>query len=52
MTSTEILLFGAQHGRCNAHAPNERVLLDELQRAAVAEAEIPREHTAEQEEQR
>ncbi|HEX6020992.1 MAG TPA: M20/M25/M40 family metallo-hydrolase, partial [Solirubrobacter sp.] len=26
----EILLFGAQDGRCNLHAPNERVLLDEL----------------------
>jgi cysteinylglycine-S-conjugate dipeptidase len=36
----EILLFGAQDGRCNLHAPNERVLLDELERAVVAEAEF------------
>ena len=39
----EILLFGAQDGRCNLHAPNERVLLDELERAVVAEAEFFRE---------
>jgi acetylornithine deacetylase/succinyl-diaminopimelate desuccinylase-like protein len=34
----EILLFGAQDGHCNLHAPNERVLLDELHRTALAEA--------------
>ncbi|HWV84978.1 MAG TPA: M20/M25/M40 family metallo-hydrolase [Capillimicrobium sp.] len=34
----EVLLFGAQDGECNLHAPNERVLLDELERAVVAEA--------------
>jgi cysteinylglycine-S-conjugate dipeptidase len=42
----EILLFGAQDGRCNLHAPNERVLLDELERAVVAEAEFLREYAA------
>ncbi|HEX2292143.1 MAG TPA: M20/M25/M40 family metallo-hydrolase [Gaiellaceae bacterium] len=42
----EILLFGAQDGRCNLHAPNERVLLDELERAVVAEAEFFRELAA------
>ena len=42
----EILLFGAQDGRCNLHAPNERVLLDELERAVVAEAEFFREFAA------
>ena len=36
----EILLFGAQDARCNLHAPNERVLLDELERAVIAEAEF------------
>jgi cysteinylglycine-S-conjugate dipeptidase len=42
----EILLFGAQDGHCNMHAPNERVLLDELERAVVAEAEFLREFAA------
>lgn len=40
LPDAEILLFGAQDGECNLHAPNERVLLDELQRAVVAEAEF------------
>jgi acetylornithine deacetylase/succinyl-diaminopimelate desuccinylase-like protein len=48
----EILLFGAQDGRCNAHAPNERVLLDELERAVVAEAEFLQEYAVRKEEQR
>ncbi|WP_017594724.1 M20/M25/M40 family metallo-hydrolase [Nocardiopsis potens] len=34
----EILLFGAQDSMSNLHAPNERVLLDELKRAVHAEA--------------
>ncbi|WP_017537160.1 M20/M25/M40 family metallo-hydrolase [Nocardiopsis halophila] len=34
----EILLFGAQDSESNLHAPNERVLLEELKRAVVAEA--------------
>lgn len=41
----EILLFGAEDGQCNLHAPNERVLLDELERAIVAEAEFFREYS-------
>lgn len=40
LPASEILLFGAQDGRCNMHAPNERVLLEELERAIVAEAEF------------
>src|SRR5271166_5776898 len=36
----EILLFGAQDGHCNLHAPNERVLLDELERTVIAEAQF------------
>lgn len=48
----EILMFGAQDGRCNAHAPNERVLLDELERAVVAEAEFLREYATRKEEHR
>jgi len=42
----EILLFGAQDGFCNLHAPNERVLLDELERAVIAEAEFFNEYAA------
>jgi acetylornithine deacetylase/succinyl-diaminopimelate desuccinylase-like protein len=48
----EILLFGAQDGRCNLHAPNERVLVDELERAVVAEAEFFREYAARKEQNR
>jgi acetylornithine deacetylase/succinyl-diaminopimelate desuccinylase-like protein len=40
----EILLFGAEDGLCNLHAPNERVLLDELEKAIVAEAEFLQEY--------
>jgi acetylornithine deacetylase/succinyl-diaminopimelate desuccinylase-like protein len=47
----EILLFGAEDGQCNLHAPNERVLLDELERAVIAEAEFFREYTARKEHQ-
>jgi len=36
----EILLVGTCDGYANIHAPNERVLLDEFQRATVAEAEF------------
>jgi acetylornithine deacetylase/succinyl-diaminopimelate desuccinylase-like protein len=35
---TEILLVGATDGYANIHAPDERVLLDELERSIVAEA--------------
>ena len=48
--SAEILLFGAQDGHCNLHAPNERVLLDELERAVVAEAGFFREYATREEE--
>ena len=36
----EILLFGTTDGFANIHAPNERVLLDEFEKAVVAEAEL------------
>ena len=36
----EILLVGATDGYANIHAPDERVLLDELEKAVVAEAEF------------
>ncbi len=36
----EILLFGCSDGYANIHAPNERVLVDELERATVAIAEF------------
>ncbi|MEU4026307.1 hypothetical protein [Streptomyces anulatus] len=40
----EVLLFGAQDGMCNLHAPNERVLFSELRSAVIAEAAFPREY--------
>ena len=36
--SAEMLLFGATDGYSNIHAPNERVLLDEFEKAVVAKA--------------
>jgi acetylornithine deacetylase/succinyl-diaminopimelate desuccinylase-like protein len=45
----EILLFGAEDGQCNLHAPNERVLLSELERAVVAEAEFFRQYSTRRE---
>jgi cysteinylglycine-S-conjugate dipeptidase len=45
----EILLFGAQDGFCNLHAPNERVLLGELERAVIAEAQFFSEYAARKE---
>ena len=36
----EILLFGTTDGFANIHAPNERVLLDEFEKAVLAEAEF------------
>jgi cysteinylglycine-S-conjugate dipeptidase len=36
----EMLLIGTTDGYANIHAPDERVLLDELERATVAEAEL------------
>ena len=38
----EILLVGATDGYANIHAPDERVLLDELEKAVVAEADVLR----------
>lgn len=34
----EVLLFGAQDSMCQLHAPNERVVIDELAKAVLAEA--------------
>lgn len=36
----DVLLVGAIDGYANIHGPNERVLIDELGKAAVAEAEF------------
>jgi acetylornithine deacetylase/succinyl-diaminopimelate desuccinylase-like protein len=36
----EMLLLGTTDGFANIHAPNERVLVDELEKAVVAEAEF------------
>ena len=36
----EILMFGTTDGFANIHAPNERVLLDEFEKAVLAEAEF------------
>jgi cysteinylglycine-S-conjugate dipeptidase len=36
----EMLLMGTTDGFANIHAPNERVLLDEFEKATVAEAEF------------
>jgi acetylornithine deacetylase/succinyl-diaminopimelate desuccinylase-like protein len=36
----EILLLGATDGYSNIHAPDERVLIDELRNAVLAEAEF------------
>jgi cysteinylglycine-S-conjugate dipeptidase len=44
--TAEILLLGATDGFANIHAPNERVLVDELEKAAVAEAEFFAEYAA------
>ncbi len=38
--NAEILLFGTTDGFANIHAPNERVLLDEFEKAVLAEAEL------------
>ena len=36
----EILMFGTTDGFANIHAPNERVIIDEFEKAVVAEAEF------------
>jgi acetylornithine deacetylase/succinyl-diaminopimelate desuccinylase-like protein len=38
--NAEILLLGTTDGFANIHAPNERVLLDEFEKAVLAEAEF------------
>ena len=38
--NAEILMFGTTDGFANIHAPNERVLLDEFEKAVLAEAEF------------
>jgi acetylornithine deacetylase/succinyl-diaminopimelate desuccinylase-like protein len=38
--SAEMLLLGTTDGFANIHAPNERVLLDEFERAVLAEADF------------
>ncbi len=42
----EILLFGASDGYANIHAPNERVLVDELEKTTLAMAEFFGEYAA------
>ncbi|MBW5425539.1 M20/M25/M40 family metallo-hydrolase [Streptomyces sp. BG9H] len=42
----EVLLFGAQDGMCNLHAPNERVLFSELRNTVVALCAFVREYAA------
>lgn len=36
----DVLLVGATDGHANIHGPNERVLLDELEKATIAEAQF------------
>ncbi len=38
--NAEVLMFGTTDGFANIHAPNERVLLDEFEKAVLAEAEL------------
>ncbi|MFC7303844.1 M20/M25/M40 family metallo-hydrolase [Streptomyces monticola] len=40
----EVLLFGAQDGMCNLHAPNERVLFSELRNTVYAMCAFVREY--------
>lgn len=49
LPGAELLLFGAQDGLCNLHAPNERLLLGELERAVIAEAQFLTEYAARKE---
>ncbi len=46
LPAAEALLVGTTDGFANIHGPNERVLLDEFERAIVAEAEFFREYAA------
>lgn len=38
--TADVLLVGAADGQANIHGPNERVLLDELEKATLAEADF------------
>lgn len=38
--NAEILLFGAEDMLCNLHAPNERVVIDEIRRTVIAMVEF------------
>ena len=38
--NAEILLFGAEDMQCNLHAPNERVVIDEIRRTVIAMVEF------------
>ena len=40
LPEAEALLVGATDGYANSHGPNERVLVDEFEKAVVAEAEF------------
>ncbi len=40
MPEAEILLLGATDGYSNIHAPDERVMLDELEKTVIALAEF------------
>ena len=46
MPKAEVLLVGATDGYSNIHAPDERVLLDELDKATLAEATFFGEYAA------
>lgn len=43
----EILMFGAEDGECGLHGPNERVLIDELEKTVLAEARFFEEYAKE-----
>jgi acetylornithine deacetylase/succinyl-diaminopimelate desuccinylase-like protein len=38
--NAEMLLIGTTDGFANIHAPNERVLVDEFEKATIAEADF------------
>jgi hypothetical protein len=40
LPDAEALLVGTTDGYANIHGPNERVLLDEFERATIAEADF------------
>ena len=44
--AAEMLMFGTTDGYSNLHAPNERVLLEELQASVVAKVAFVRRYAA------